>query len=166
MTTAEKLQAITADIREKLPRMMELEEGCILKYPIFNRAKTEIISDYEAKIINVFGGGQIADTGDYDDLECFMYSDDSWVERKNLTEDNYEVIGKEPMLTDVLEWVYKVSDLASKSKELQVSFDGYFCVYDHAWEKVEICKICWDLSKPYLKDQSEEVIDFLYQFVK
>lgn len=29
-----------------------------------------------------------------------------------------------------------------------------------------IMKSYFDITKPYLKDQSEEVIDFLYEFVK
>ena len=56
------LEELTHDIREKLPRLTELTEGCIFSM------ENESGLQFKYKVLQVYGGGQIADTGDYDDV--------------------------------------------------------------------------------------------------
>ncbi len=109
MTHEQKLNAITADIREKLPRLMELGEVI-------------------------------------------------WISDENEIVPKCKIIGKEPMLNDVLEWgkpkIYRFKPEISGS---ELVFEHY---YDDTGKWVD--RLSWDLTKPYLKDQSEELINFLY----
>jgi hypothetical protein len=59
-----------------------------------------------------------------------------------------EIIGKDPMLNDVLEWINKTCNRMNKETIF------------HA------CCISWQLSFPYLKDQSHELINFLHGLIK
>ncbi|MGK6342810.1 hypothetical protein ACMGDK_11260 [Chryseobacterium sp. DT-3] len=58
-------------------------------------------------------------------------------------------VKKDPMLNDVLEWYDKHANILRNR-----SFDKH-----KAW-------IEWDLSKPYLKDQSPELIKYLHRLIK
>lgn len=139
MTTAEKLQAITKDIREKLPRLMQLEEGCFIK---------DKGTDAIGKIVCIKGEAYIIEWLDstYRYLKYDQCSDD-------YVKNRFRSLGKEPMLTDVLEWL---------GTELYTIVTQGLEVYG----KDDLYMFTWDLSQPYLKDQSEEVIDFLYEFLK
>ncbi|MRM93753.1 hypothetical protein D1Z98_01850 [Riemerella anatipestifer] len=132
MTTQDKLQAITADIRQKLPRLMELEEGCLIRDKEINVTFTITERDDKFQLLYVNGNN------------CFSF---------DFFKSRFEVIGKDPMLTDVLEWL---------GTELYTVFTYGLEVYGSD----EVYMFTWDLSKPYLKDQSEEVIDFLYNFIE
>lgn len=160
MTTQEKLQAITDNIRQKLPRLMELEEGCLVM------VKHNDFISYEAKVIETGGGGQIADTGGYDDSYIFLNSHFEGYEQRHADDEDIEIIGKEPMLTDVLEWLQLLPNLLERNEDLFLYIEGIFCIYDSGWNKFNYTKVCWDLTKPYLKDQSEKVINFLYNFIE
>jgi hypothetical protein len=63
-----------------------------------------------------------------------------------------DIVGKEPTLSDVLFWF---NGLKYKYAHFEVD---EFCIYDSD-EPTEFIK--WDLTKCYLKDQSEELIEFL-----
>ncbi|MDY3344412.1 hypothetical protein PG326_04015 [Riemerella anatipestifer] len=138
MTTQEKLQAITADIRQKLPRLMKLEEGCLIK-----DKGTDIIG----KIVHK----------NNDEFIFIQWMDDMYVKHSKCSleylENRFKSLGKDPMLTDVLEWL---------GTELYTVFTYGLEVYGSD----EVYMFTWDLSKPYLKDQSKEVIDFLYNFIE
>lgn len=139
MNTAEKLKLITADIREKLPRLMKLEEGCIIK-DTFDKEKFKIVKDF---------GYALGLLSLESDVVTKVAKSDLSIEK---------IIGKEPMLTDVLEWLD--NDYYSHFEII----DGKGAIVDYSCEETIIYYI--DLSKPYLKDWSEEVIDYLYEFVK
>lgn len=157
MTTQEKLKIITNDIRQKLPRLMELEEGCLVS------VKHNDFISYEAKVIETGGGGQIADTGCYDDSYIFLNSHFEGYEQRHADDEDIEIIGKEPMMTDVLEWLSLVGKDFIYSFSAKGEIYGYSKLMDLSLI-VEGTKI--DLAKPYLKDQSKEVIDFLYNFIE
>lgn len=164
MTTQDKLKIITDNIRQKLPRLMELEEGCLVEIKI-----NEYVS-YISKVIGTTGGNQIADTGDYDDFYIILNSDFEGYEKRYADDEDVEIIGKEPMLTDVLEWAENTDKYLNSFLVLTIDFYGSICNIDHDSEHLNIIgygeNIKWDLTKPYLKDQSKEVIDFLYNFIE
>lgn len=153
------LEKLTQEIREKLPRLMELESGCT-----FTR-KDEFGFTYVNEILQVGGGGQIADTGDYDDAYYDIYSDRNGIETiRDLDNEIEEIIGKELMLNDVLEW------LSMKGKTID-SY-GFDSAGNFLWFNTKLNKfstnpsVKWDLSKPYLKDQSPELVEFLFNLIE
>jgi hypothetical protein len=73
--------------------------------------------------------------------------------KEGLPRDNYypmdlELVGKEPMLNNVLHFF--IESLYSRSKE-----------YDD-FSVLDIILSEWDYSKPYLKDQSQATINYLF----
>ncbi|KAA2223017.1 hypothetical protein [Chryseobacterium sediminis] len=64
------------------------------------------------------------------------------------------------MLNDVLEWMREeTEDMANINSEGVIYFTNY---WNNASDKAET----WNLSKPYLKDQSPELINFLHGLIK
>ncbi len=150
-TKEEKLKAVTDDIRAKLPRLMELEKGCLVKY------KNE-----EYEILGIEYGDM--DNGYYIDLKLVNECGDLILESLR----NVEIIGKEPMLNDVLEWI----NIVIGETQRVVSIDVYGKMRSAymmgrglgAIRTLEMSSK-WDLSKPYLHQQSEELINFLYELL-
>lgn len=127
MTHEKKLQEITADIRRKLPRLMELKEGCLLK-PHWGE------SEY---IIDAIKPTSISIHRIKDGVNTLVPKDKVELEK------NYTIIGAEPKLYDLAEYLY--------NKE----------------PKIDIAKdIKWDITKIYLKDQGEELIYFLHNLIR
>ncbi|MDR7846567.1 hypothetical protein RIU21_07280 [Riemerella anatipestifer] len=137
MTTQDKLQAITADIRQKLPRLMELDEGCLIRDKEIDVIYTIIEKDDKFQLLFVNGNN------------CFSF---------DFFKSRFEVIGKEPMLTDVLEWLNLL-------KEVSLCYLDHLVIFVQTKsDKFYFQEI--DITKPYLKDQSKEVIDFLYNLIE
>lgn len=136
------LEELTQDIREKLPRLMELENGQIIR---------SLISDPSCLIEE----GEIFVIGKED---CTKLNENS-IEIGGyiyIVNKDFEIIGKEPMLNDVLEW-FKYSNVEN----------GINMMYEWIWiDTVKEILNLWDLSKPYLKDQSPELITFLNSLIK
>ncbi|MDY3445739.1 hypothetical protein PG616_12965 [Riemerella anatipestifer] len=154
MTTQDKLKIITDNIRQKLPRLMELEEGCLVK-----DKGTDIIG----KIVHK----------NNDEFIFIQWMDDMYVKHSKCSleylKNRFKSLGKEPMLTDVLEWAENTDKYLNSFLVLAIDFYGsiYNIDYDSKHIIVGYDKnIKWDLSKPYLKDQSKEVIDFLYNLIE
>ncbi|TQM18309.1 hypothetical protein [Chryseobacterium aquifrigidense] len=128
-----ELEELTREIREKLPRLKELSKGCIIE-------SSEKVFEIDDLMYAVCYNDQIFDR-----------FTDSWV-----FSDEYTIIGKEPMLNDVLQW-FKESDMK----------DGINMMHELIWSHTakEIINH-WNLSKPYLKDQSPELIKFLHSLLK
>ncbi|GET48827.1 hypothetical protein RCZ02_16580 [Capnocytophaga felis] len=165
MTTAEKLYKIEAQIRKDIPRLMELRAGCILEY--FTGVKHKVVSQYyfngkrKYALVNI-GSGLV-----------IHISEDEIFEKKY-----FSIIGHEIMLNDVLEWlnyiIYEkcipITDLGYSGmvKQFYVKGDDGSIIFEILDLKnpdlgLDIIRIgLWDLSKPLLKDQSEELIKFLY----
>lgn len=143
MNKQEKLKAVTTAIRERLPYLMKLEEGCKI---------IEEYNNYEGVIIdktfNEFGklsGYYILWKNDFS-------RDYTLEECKQL-----KIIGKEPMLNDVIDFLTRRNDYLSFTTEYSAwGRKSYLSIY----EDFE-----WDLTKPYLKDQSEELINWLYDLI-
>ncbi len=137
MKTEEKLKAVTDDIRNKLPRLMKLEKGCLI---------------------------DVEYTGMWEIVSCeFIHNEAVYSVINEFSEtieirkaDILKIIGKEPTILDCLEWIKLVQPKSSWSS-YAIIMDGR--LVDTFAEKT-ICKV--DLSKPYIKDQSEELVNFLY----
>jgi hypothetical protein len=115
------LHILEADIRGKIPRLIDLTEGCRLIFQ--DKPKTIMLVDEEPeKYFLVYSENK---TGGWYSAE-FIKS-------------KATVIGKDPMLNDVYAWLIILEDCA----EVRDLVDK------------------WDLSKPYLRDQSQELIDYL-----
>lgn len=63
------------------------------------------------------------------------------------------------LLSDVLE---RLSTISEYQDQYCIDSKGYFLDYVEQEGNYVLCSNCkWDLSKPYLKDQSQELIDYL-----
>lgn len=73
----------------------------------------------------------------------------------------YELkIPEDPMLNDVLEWLDKMTeDMSNINSEGVIYFTNF-------WNNASNEVANWDLSKPFLKDQSPELISFLHGLIK
>lgn len=134
MTNLDKL---TKEIRSKIPELMEFKAGCLIK----DELCTYIIldSDYQDDVY-------------YQDLETFAIYHDY----KDEIIKNCDIIGVEPKLQDVLNWIkiIRVDTEIDGVKEL-ISITFYGAIVKD-----------WDLSKPFLKNQSQELIDNLAGLIK
>lgn len=143
-----ELEELTADIREKLPRLMELSEGQTLKSLIADPANDICKDSYYT-------------VGYHEDYSCKV--ENEHVEIGGyiyIVNRDFEIIGKEPMLNDVLEWINEATeDMANINSEGVMYFTNY-------WNSPSDKVSNWDLSKPYLKDQSPELIKFLHSLIK
>ncbi len=143
MKHEEKLKKVTADIRAKLPRLMELEKGCLVD--------DEHIGRWE--IIYC----------DFTNKKAIYYGINEFSEIVTLSKgDIRRIIGKEAQLNDVLEW------LSKRNYDAFAKYNGYLYVlkgFDIEDEPV-FSGANWDFSKPHLKDQSEELIEFLCELIK
>ncbi len=152
MTHKEKLKAVTEEIRSKLPRLMELEKGCLIKCREGNYYKIVQIHDTYLDVLNCRLNVIIHPKWDLrkeTHLKSFLSA--------------YKIIGQEPMLNDVLEWI-SIDGI----RIVMIDEFGSFHVYDSRAKKKELTSIAglgWNLSKPYLKDQSIELINFLYELL-
>lgn len=61
------------------------------------------------------------------------------------------------MLNDVLEWLGIIGEFEN---QYAIESDGELKLWD-TWDHEWNLKAKWDLSKPLLKDQSQELIDYL-----
>lgn len=137
-THQEKLNELTTEIRKAIPRLMELSEGCEIISKIvdyFN--KIEIESNFIIGKNAEFDGEDIV-VGDY------FYSTD-----------NFTIIGHEPLLNDVLEWI------DTNKCSVSIRKDGFVF-----YRMDDLYIVDWDLSKSKLSDQSEQLINFLHDLIK
>lgn len=149
MTKEQKIEALSNEIRMALPYLMELSEGCLIedvntnemhKVNSFHIQVGNVIRLHATDLANIFGGGS-----------SFNY-----------IPKHHKIIGKEPMLNDVLAWLMKIQfkyfeDNVYLTHTLnQCGFTRYSISFYYPW----------NLEKPYLKDQSEELIDFLYSLIQ
>ncbi|WGU68233.1 hypothetical protein QIU19_13360 [Capnocytophaga canimorsus] len=77
----------------------------------------------------------------------------------------FEIIGHEIMLNDVLVWLKIKTGCDISKGRYAVLPNGEFVFIEYEQQEgFDIVKtfISWNLSSPYLKDQSEELIKFLY----
>ncbi len=134
-THQEKLNELTNEIRKSIPRLMELSEGCEIKTQSGTRYKIYL---EEESYYN-----------------CFNEKVVTTSMTKPLSPHTYTIIGHEPLLNDVLEWLKIKSEIAFGVNDKRL--------YDHfkVWKLND-----WDLSKSKLSEQSEQLINFLHYLIK
>ena len=142
MTKEQKIEALSNEIRKALPYLMELSEGCIFfnqKRGYFKAHHIRIIGHFDLSrthLITACVEGN-SNANFYYPLSC-------------------ELVGHEPMLNDVLAWLSNIGSSAYFLNIYGVFFNRH----------ISNMRIVWDLENPYLKDQSEELINFLYSLIK
>ena len=125
-------------IQETIPSLKEFINGCIIETPHWNTFRQKFEDDVFDEYY-VFNGK--------------VYSDDNEIFCKvSEIESDFNLpkcrFGREPMLNDVLNyWSKKTSIVTATGFKNQLHY-----IYSE-----------WDLSKPYLKDQSEELIAWLLE---
>ena len=144
MTREQKIEALSNEIRKDLPYLMELSEGCLIED--VNTNETHKVNSFHVQVGNVI---RLHTT----DLSNTFGGGSSF----NYILNHHKIIGHEPMLNDVLVWM----KLIKQKRAYLISFFGRF--YDRNIDEIDIC---WNLEKPYLKDQSEELINFLYSLIE
>lgn len=151
MTTQEKLQAVTQQIRKDIPRLMELSEGCLLEVDVPN----EGLITYKSNGTFLW----------YGVTYISLVNTELCIHNKiRLGSDRYKIIGHEPMINDILEWFEKDRQLPEDTFFQDVFFQTnngkYLEIYGDGGLLAK-----WDLAKLYLKDQNDELIDFLYNLM-
>ncbi len=138
MLHEEKLKAVTDYIRAKLPRLMKLEKGCFLfnALGIYEVVKVENDDVYSVDIRS---------------RKRIFYDKESSIIR------NCDILGKDIMLNDVLEWINVIIEEVKKE-----GFEKRIYLY----VRIKELSGQWDLTKPYLKDQNEELINFLHRLIE
>ena len=146
MTKEQKIEALSNEIRKALPYLMEFSEGCIF----FNKRQGYFKAHFISKI------------ADFDLSKTHIIK--ACVEGNSSANFYYplscELVGHEPMLNDILAW-HSNKGRNKYSHFEAVKSEGYFFIYDGE----ENCYVTWNLEKPYLKDQSDELINFLYSLI-
>lgn len=134
MTKYEELKKV---ICEALPRLKNRVNGFIIQSPrwnVFSRTyEKDVYDDYVVFNYNV-----------YDDSGNIFCK--SWEIDKEFYQLEKCILGIDPTLSDVLEWSQNIQE-----NDATLNRYGLWFTDD----------ITWDLSKPLLKDQSEELIDYL-----
>ena len=131
-------EVLKEKIQNKILRLKELNNGCIIEKPHFNIFAQKYIPDtfdvYYILNNNIHNkdGGILCSVEDMD--REFILSQCKF--------------GKEPMLNDVLEFIY----ISKSYKNSPIPHEERMIL--NFLKK-------WDLSKPYLKDQSDKLIDYL-----
>lgn len=151
MTYECKLEAVSKDIRTKLPELMEVSRGCNLLYCGF---KGEIIDvAYQPQIV---GNNYFLYKIVYQDGEDKYYLD----YKKGQLKKSCKTLGHDIQLHHVLKWL---------GRDIRVDSEGLFYFIHHLEEceeeYTEFLGIKWNLDKT-LKDQSKELIDYLYSLIK
>lgn len=145
MTPQEQLHAVSTAIRKVLPRLMEPTEGCKIKFKrkYFSGSVTgRVIANYNKDVLIY--------SKEYDDT--FLRAIE-----------HCEIIGHDILLSDVLEWSSKTF---KNFRKLLIDDDGILYKFLINGMFGDAGGMYWDLSKPRLADQSEELINFLYNLIK
>jgi hypothetical protein len=143
MTNEQKIDALSNEIRKALPYLMELSEGCLIED--INTNEIHKVNSFHIQVGNVI---RLHTT----DLSNTFGGGSSF----NYIPKHHKILGHEPILNDVLVWFS-----IKKASIMLISIFGTF--YNH---NLEYSSIEWNLEKPYLKDQSVELVNFLYSLIK
>lgn len=151
MTAQEKLHAVETAIRKALPRLMEPTEGCrILEHG-------EPLEQYSVILAERSEGKYLIYTPYNLDNPC------EEIDQKELSE-NYEILGHDILLSDVLEWFDNLKHETIRVSQITTKGTLIGTEDTDTLRAVKFGK--WDLSKPRLADQSEELWNFLYNLIK
>lgn len=138
------LEILTKLIREKVPRLMELTDGCIVYTDVKPDAPTTIgVNGYSISTDKV------------------IVDDCAPGESRNKYQKIIKVIGHEPMLNDILEFYCTYNtDLTTVS-----SVDKLFKETDNIKHLMSVM-MSWETSSPYLKNQDVKIISFILETTK
>ena len=136
-------------IQDKIPKLLEMSKGQLftIKNMPFHYEFLHFIYNDDEEIVEIatLYNGEV-DVFDYD----------------YFTNQQITIYGKEPMINDVLEWVKLISEYTD---EYCITIGGDFLKMNFIQSSFELINSHtnprWDLSKPYLKDQSYELIEWL-----
>lgn len=131
-----KYQELKTKILKELQHLCKLEPNQIFNSKYYDDIVAVKITPLENNIYHVYG---------FDIKEGLP--------RSNYYPRDLSLVGKDPVLSDILLW-FKLQNYKYAHFE-----NNYFCVYDSE----ETYKIEWNLTNHYLKEQSEELIDFLLE---
>jgi hypothetical protein len=164
------LSVVRDAIRKDIPRLMQLKPYCEIIVPkdfsqqhfsytiinilesnsYINNKKTwegNILHNEMTQIVTVKNNAISYELERYAVKDCIWY-------------------GQEPMLNDVLEWLKIKNDYTD---EYALTIGGDFLKMDFTQSQLGLINHYsnprWDLSKPYLKDQSNKLIEFLAEEV-
>lgn len=145
MTHEQKIESLSNEIRKALPYLMEFSEGCLIEDTYNSIVYKIACTDKNANndIFNVWA----LDIKNMFALRCFIYKS------------YHKIIGHEPMLNDVLAWLAII-----QNSLLLISVCG--TIYNGEHGEIDSTNVYWNIEKPYLKEQSEELINFLYSLIK
>lgn len=157
----QKLQILEKQIRKNLPRLLEFREGLILKRKVYHK----LYSDYI--MIKTIWDDVCTYVEIVEPIHKGNFSDNI----NNLLE-NFEIIGHDILLSDVLEWIAKQNEGLHLDIEYEVKdnllkiivMQDIDEIYSDFSKRYTECYI-WDLSKISLADQSDELKEFLYELI-
>jgi hypothetical protein len=144
-------------IQEATPRLLEMSKGQLftIKNMPFHYEFLHFIYNDDEEIVEIatLYNGEIA-TLYNGEVDLFDY--------EYFTNQQITIYGKEPMLNDVLEWLKSISEYTD---EYCITIGGDFLKMNFIQSSFELINSHtnprWDMSKPYLKDQSSELIEWL-----
>ena len=149
------LEELQKEIRSKLPRLMEVERGCVLDHPFYNEHlicigentldrlvfnRYDLLrKEYDANVIQLPKSGI----------------------QENINGKRMSVLGKDILLSHVLEWlnIFGVKRITYEGS----TYTDCFRIHDVEQEGLPVT---WNLSKLHLKDQNQELIDYLHSLIK
>lgn len=148
-THQEKLNELTTEIRNAIPRLMEFSDGCEIISKI-----EDCYNDIEIESNFIIG------------KNAKFYGEDIFIGGYFYSTDNFTIIGHEPLLNDVLQWL----SIISRFDEYCINCTGDIIeIHEDENDRrrwFEIQNLKWDLSKSKLSEQSPELINFLHDLIK
>lgn len=142
MTTQEKREAIRKACIAANPEIVELKQGCFVED--FFKGTLEILAKYEIE-----GESPVYD---------FVFRGENEVSVARSPRGNWEILGREIALADVLLAMSKKTEFSSRV--YGISTYGGFYGYSEAGK----LDAEWNLKQP-LSGQSDEVVDFIYELI-
>lgn len=126
-----------------IPQLNNLEVGQRFHSEYYGTITATRITKYGKGVYSIYG----FDEKDGSPRDCYYPRD-------------LKMLGKDIMLDNVLSW--HSQNGRNKYSHFEVSnFEAYFSIYDGE----ERADILWNLSKRLLKDQSEELIEWLTELI-
>jgi hypothetical protein len=132
-------------IQEAIPKLMAIEIGQIFHSKYYGNIIATKVKKHSQNTYSIYG---------FDTIE-------------GLPRDNYypidlKLVGKEPMLNDILGWLKSISEYTD---EYCITIGGDFLKMNFIQSSFELINLHtnprWDMSKTYLKEQNQELINYL-----
>jgi hypothetical protein len=141
-----KKDIIIKEINNAIPKLRELSEGSLIRYPHWNVFSNvhdgfDIYTVFKGKVYN-----------DDNESICELYD-----LGKKLNTDFIEVFTN-PKLNHVIKWLYTFNSVS-------VIFESNKFFINHGGELFETKLAEWNLDEELLEYQWDDLIDFLYQFI-